>query len=291
MTAEKVALGKLLYFDPRLSKNKDISCATCHDPKMAWTEHKATSEGIGGHFGERNSPTVINAAYAPSQFWDGRAATLEEQAVGPIENPIEMGHDMTVLVPMLNDIPEYKKRFQNVFGTDVNEEGIAKAIAAFERTVLSGNSAYDKFKDGDESALTDQQKNGMELFNESCVVCHAPPLFSNYTFMNAGIGMDAEEPDVGRKEVTGNDRDMGKFRVPMLRDVEKTYPYFHDGSAEKLEEAVKIMAQGGIENPNLSPMMKAVKSAELSEEDQKDIVAFLKSLNGEYPMPDPPELP
>jgi cytochrome c peroxidase len=289
MTAEKVELGKLLYFDKRLSADGTVSCATCHDPQMAWTEHKPTSEGIGGQFGGVNSPTVINSAYATSQFWDGRAATLEEQALGPIENPIEMGHSLPEMIGQLNELEGYKERFQKVFGTDVTEEGIAKAIAAFERTVLSGNSPYDKFMAGDEDALTEAQKRGMELFNNTgCADCHTPPLFSSYEFYNAGVGMDKDPPDEGRKAVTGNEEDMGAFRVPMLREVANTHPYFHDGSAATLEEAVALMAGGGIDNPNLSIMLQAVGEAELSEQDQKDLVEFLKALSGEFPIVEPP---
>lgn len=158
MTFEKVELGKLLYFDKRVSKDGAVSCATCHDPKMAWTEHEPTSTGITdaeGHpqVGQRNSPTVINAAYATSQFWDGREPTLEKQAVGPVGNPIEMGHSMEAVLAAFSKIPGYQQRFQEVFGTDVTEDGFAKAIAAFERTVLSGNSPYDKYTENkDESA-------------------------------------------------------------------------------------------------------------------------------------------
>ena len=205
MTAEKIELGKMLYFDKRVSKDGTVSCATCHDPKMAWAEHTPTSKGIGDQkVGQRNSPTVINAAYATEQFWDGRAKTLEEQALGPVGNPIEMGHSMAAVVEHFSKIPGYQERFQKVFGTGVTEEGFAKAIAAFERTVLSGNSPYDKFMAGDEEALTDAQKRGMELFDETdCATCHTPPLFSNYRFYNAGVGMDKEKPDEGRKAVTG----------------------------------------------------------------------------------------
>lgn len=292
MTDEKIELGKMLYFDKRLSKDETIACATCHDPKMAWTEHRATSKGINDQVGGANSPTVINAAYAPAQFWDGRAASLEEQALGPIENPIEMGHKLDDLVPQLNEIAGYKERFQKVFGTDVTKEGIAKAIAAFERTVLSGNSPYDKFKAGDETALNDAQKKGMELFDDlGCSSCHAPPIFSNYKYYNAGVGSDKETPDEGRKAVTGDDKDMGKFRVPMLREVENTGPYFHDGSCDTLEKAVAMMAGGGIANENLSVLLKGIGSKEVSAEDQANIVEFLKALSGEFPVIEPPELP
>lgn len=292
MTVEKVALGKMLYFDKRLSSDGTISCATCHDPKMAWAEHEPTSTGINKQVGGRNSPTVINAAYATSQFWDGRAASLEEQALGPVENPIEMGHKMEAVVEAFAKIPAYQEQFKKVFGRDINKEDFARAIAAFERTVLSGNSPYDKFKAGEENALSEAQKRGMETFEDAgCSVCHTPPLFSNYRFYNAGVGADKEKPDPGRKEVTGRDSDMGSFRVPALREAANTGPYFHDGSAKTLEEAVALMAAGGKDNPNLSSMMKAVREAELTAEDQKDLVEFLKALSGEFPVVEPPQLP
>ncbi len=292
MTADKVELGKMLYFDKRLSKDATVSCATCHDPKMAWTEHEPTSTGIGGQKGGANSPTVINAAYATTQFWDGRAKSLEEQALGPIENPIEMGHSLPEMIGQLNELGAYKDQFQKVFGTEITSEGIAKAIAAFERTVLSGNSPYDKFTAGDESALNDAQKRGLELFKKSgCPDCHTPPLFSSYEFYNAGVGMDKEKPDEGRKAVTGKDEDLGAFRVPALREVANTGPYFHDGSCATLEAAVALMAAGGKDNPNWSEMFESVRDAKLTEQDQKDLVEFLKALSGEYPIVEPPALP
>jgi cytochrome c peroxidase len=291
MTPEKIELGKLLYFDTRMSKDGTISCATCHDPKMAWAEHTPVSDGIGHQKGARNAPTVINAAYATSQFWDGRAKTLEDQAVGPVENPIEMGHTMTAVVAHLATIPEYRERFQKVFGTGVTKEGFAKAIAAFERTVLSGDSPYDRFIQGDKNALSDAQKRGEELFRDNCASCHTPPLMSNYRFFNAGVGSDKPQADEGRKKVTGKESDRGKFRVPALRDVADTYPYFHDGSAAKLEDAVALMAVGGKDNPNLSEMLKSVREANLGAKEQKDLVEFLKALSGKYPVVEPPAQP
>ncbi len=287
MTAEKVALGKKLYFDKRLSKDGTISCATCHDPEMAWAEHSPTSKGIKGQMGGANSPTVINSAYGTTQFWDGRAASLEEQALGPIENPIEMGHKLEAMIADLSKVADYTEAFQKVFGTGVTKEGIAKAIAAFERTVLSGNSPYDKFMAGQKDAMNAAQRRGWELFNEThCSTCHSPPVYSSYRFYNAGVGMDKDPPDKGRQAVTKKESDLGKFRTPMLRDVANTGPYFHDGSVEKLEDAVALMAGGGKDNPNLSSMMKAVREAKLTEENQKDIVEFLKALSGEFPGKD-----
>jgi len=294
MTAAKVELGKLLYFDKRVSSDGTVSCATCHDPTMAWAEDRKTSAGVAddeGHpqIGERNSPTVINTAYAKELFWDGRSDSLEDQAVGPVDNPIEMGSSMEDVVHKFAEIPGYEERFQEVFGTGVTKDGFAKAVAAFERTILSGNSPYDQFENGDESALTEQQQNGMELFMDNCAVCHAPPVFSNWQYHNAGIGMDAEEPDAGRMDVTGKQRDKGKFRVPHLREIEHTAPYFHDGGTATLEEAVALMATGGKDNENLSVIFRGLQSSPLDEQQQADLVAFLKALSGEFPVMDPPK--
>jgi len=293
MTPEKVELGKMLYFDKRVSMDGSVSCATCHDPTMAWAEREPTSTGIRKQVGGRNSPSVINAAYAPRQFWDGRAATLEEQATGPVENPIEMGHSMTALVEQLSKIPGYQERFQKVFGTGVTKEGFAKAIAAFERTVLSGDSPYDRFQAGDRQALTEAQKRGLKLFTEAgCDDCHKPPLFSSFDYYNAGVGMDKPKPDDGRRAVTKKDDDTGAFRVPALREVANTAPYFHDGSAKTLEEAVALMAAGGKDNPHRSAdMLDVVREKKLTAEDQKDLVAMLKALSGKYPIIEPPALP
>lgn len=291
MTVEKVELGKMLYFDTRVSKDGTISCATCHDPAMAWAEHSATSEGIHKQRGGRNSPTVINAAYASTQFWDGRADSLEAQAVGPVANPIEMGHTMGDVIERFAKIPGYVERFQKVFGTGVTEQGFAQAVAAFERTVLSGDSPYDRYMAGDKAALNDAQKRGLELFDKHCAQCHKPPVFSSFRFMNAGVGMNQPKPDEGRKAVTKDDSDLGKFRVPALREVANTAPYFHDGSAAKLEDAVALMAVGGKENAGLSSMLKSVREAKLTADNQKDLVAFMTALSGKFPVIEPPKMP
>jgi len=292
MTPEKIELGKLLYFDKRLSKDGTVSCATCHDPEKGWAERTPVSTGIKGQKGPVNAPTVINAAYMKAMFWDGRMDTLEQQALGPIENPKEMGHSMPDLVKQLAKVQDYEKQFQAVFGTTVTKEGVAKAIAAFERTILSGNSPYDKFKAGDQSALNEAQKRGLDVFTDNCAVCHAPPVFSNSGYYNAGIGMDKTPPDEGRKAVTKKDSDLGKFRVPHLREIANTAPYFHDGSATTLEEAVEVMASGGKDNPNLSAVLKGVGAAKLTAENKKDLVEFLKAISPKnYPIIKPPQSP
>jgi cytochrome c peroxidase len=279
---EKAELGWLLYFDKRLSGDGTVSCASCHDPKNGFTDGQAFSKGIRNQLGGRSAPTVINRAYSLEQFWDGRAKTLEDQAKGPIANPIEMGHAHAECEKCIAGIPGYRKRFKEVFGTDkVTIDHIAKAIATFERTVLSGNSAYDKFKAGDKNALTDSQKRGMEIFfsnNARCDSCHEGVNFTNGTYANIGIGMDKPIPDLGRFIVTQKEEEKGAFKTPTLRDVAHTGPYMHDGSMKTLEEVVEHYNKGGIKNQWLH---QDIRPLNLKDQDKKDLVEFLRALNGE----------
>ncbi|MEZ6049118.1 MAG: cytochrome-c peroxidase [Planctomycetaceae bacterium] len=208
-TPEKIELGKLLYFDPRLSRNNDISCATCHDPKKGWSNGEPNASGFEGKRGDRNSPTVINSAYYTTQFWDGRAATLEHQALGPIANPIEMNMTLDEAIGRLKKSKGYQERFQQVFGTEPNEEGVAKAIAAFERTVLSGDAPYDKFVAGDKTALSEAAQRGLKLFKgaANCAACHSGPSFTDSAFHNLGVGVkEGKNTDVGRFAVSNSGR-------------------------------------------------------------------------------------
>jgi cytochrome c peroxidase len=297
VTAQKVALGHMLFFDTRLSGDNTIACANCHNPQMGWTIRSANAMGVKDEdgkdqFGDRNTPTIINAAYYEEHFWDGRAPGLEAQATGPIQNPIEMGQEMGALIEELKAVPEYVDKFKEAFDAEISEETIAKALASFERTIISGNSPYDKFKAGDDAALNAVQQRGLELFESvGCSFCHEPPEFSNHQYHNAGVGMNEEKVDEGRKNVTKKDSDLGKFRVPEIRNVEMTGPYFHNGSAKTLEDAVAVMAGGGIDNPNLSPVLKAVRDAELTDEDKAALVEFLKALTGDYPVLEAPAIP
>jgi cytochrome c peroxidase len=286
----KVNLGRQLYFDGRLSANNEISCATCHDPKTGWAGHDATDTGVGGRVGNRNSGTIVNSGYMKYQFWDGRAASLEEQALGPIHNPVEMGETLENVVRKLNAIPGYKRQFQEVFHSDVTTDGIAKAIAAFERTIVSGPSPYDRFVEGDKKALSAEALRGMEIFNGkgTCVACHNGPLFSDQSFHNLGIGMDAVNPDVGREAVTKDQKDRGKFKTPGLRNVANTYPYMHDGQTPTLEAVIELHNKGGIPNSNLDPLIKPLG---LTDAEKKDLVSFLKSLTGSEPALNAPKLP
>lgn len=279
---EKAELGWLLYFDKRLSCDNTVSCASCHDPRHAFTDGQAVSTGVRGQKGGRNAPTVINRAYSLLQFWDGRAASLEEQAKGPIANPIEMDLSHEACIKKLRAIPGYRQRFKAVFGTEeFTIDHVAKAIATFERTVLSGNSAYDRFKAGDKAALTESQQNGMNIFFSNkarCDSCHEGINLTNGKFANIGIGMDKPNPDLGRYLVTKREEDKGAFKTPTLRDIARTAPYMHDGSLKTLEEVVEHYNKGGIPNKWLH---QDVRKLDLTDKEKKDLVEFLKALNGE----------
>ncbi|HUG71460.1 MAG TPA: cytochrome c peroxidase [Pirellulaceae bacterium] len=292
LTKAKIELGKQLYFDPRLSCDDTVSCASCHDPKQGWSNGDQFATGVRGQRGGRSAPTIINAGYSYFQFWDGRAEQLEGQALGPVQNPIEMDMKLDDCVGKLNAIDGYRQQFQEIFGTDVTAEGIAKAIASFERTILSGNAPYDKFKAGDENALSEGAERGRKLFfgRANCSSCHAGPNFSDFAFHNIGIGMDKDEPDVGRFSETKLLGDRGSFKTPTLREIARTAPYMHDGSLKTLEDVVDYYNKGGHANPQLDEELFPLK---LTAEQQADLVAFLKEgLSSEdYPDIEPPVLP
>lgn len=299
-SAAKAELGWLLYYDKRLSSDGTVACASCHDPKFAFTDGKAVSTGIGGQTGGRSAPTVINRAYSLAQFWDGRAPTLEEQAKGPIANSIEMTSAKEAqeahaqCVERLRKIAQYRLRFLDVFGTEqFTIDHVAKAIATFERTVLSGNSPYDRHINGDEKALTPAQKRGMELFfgnKTKCTACHEGISFTNGMFANVGIGMDKPAPDLGRFKITGREEEKGAFKTPTLREIANTAPYMHDGRFKTLEEVVDHYNKGGIKNPWLH---QDIKPLDLTPPEKEDLVEFLKALSGEgwQHLKPPAELP
>lgn len=290
ITKGKVELGMQLYFDTRLSADNTVSCATCHNPAVGFGDGEATSTGIGKQKGGRNAPTVLNATYNDSQFWDGRAASLEEQALGPIQNPIEMGFTLEGVVKRLNGIYGYKVQFQEIFNTDVTADGIAKAIASFERTILSGGSRWDDFNHGDENALPDSAKRGLELFNGKalCSSCHLGFNLTDNSFHNIGVGMNKPEPDLGRYNVTKTAKDRGSFKTPTLRDIERTAPYMHDGSVKTLADVIEFYNKGGEANEWIDPKLKPLN---LTKEEKSDLLSFLKELNGLPILLDLPVLP
>lgn len=310
LTRAKVELGRQLYFDPRLSA-EDISCASCHNPDEGFAHHARFGIGIKKLEGNRNSPISYNRILSDKQFWDGRAASLEEQAKGPIANPIEMGNTHDACVGCLAGIEGYKIQFEKIFGEPVNIDNVAEAIASFERTLVSGPSPYDyqkaldafagqdleSLKEDDPELYAEYEKakaaaaehpmsesalRGMKIyFSEkgNCSACHVGPNLTDELYYNIGVGMDAEKPDLGRYEISKDEKDKGAFKTPTIRNVEFSAPYMHDGSQKTLEEVVEWYAKGGHPNPHLHAR---IKKLDLTDQDKADLVAFMKSTSGAF---------
>lgn len=296
ITPDKVALGKKLYFDPRLSKDGSVSCNSCHDLAAAGADDKPVSTGVGGAQGTRNSPTVWNSAFHSAQFWDGRAGSLEEQAKGPLINPVEMAMpSLDAVVQRVKSIPGYVAEFDKVFGkSSVTIDNIAKAIATYERTLVSNNSKFDNFRFLDKTALNESEWSGFSTFRQvGCMQCHMGPDFSGPPPLARGQGFYQKFPkftdnryvpqyklldDQGRYSATQQESDRHVYRVPSLRNVAKTAPYFHNGSVASLDEVVRVCGLAG-------------NNRELEAGEVRDIVAFLNSLSGEFPKQTPPKLP
>lgn len=277
-----VELGKKLYFDPRLSKSGFISCNSCHNLSMGGTDNLKTSIGHNWHQGPINAPTVLNSSMNVAQFWDGRAKDLQAQAGGPIANPGEMASNHALAVEVLQSIPAYVSEFKSTFGNDkVTIEEVTKAIAAFEETLVTPNSRFDKWLKGDKKALTANELAGYKLFKDSgCVACHNGPAVGGNSFQKLGVvePYKTSNPAQGRVAVTGQDADRFNFKVPTLRNVELTYPYFHDGAANTLKEAVETMGRVQL-------------GKKFTDDENAKIVAFLKSLTGDQPNFKLPILP
>ncbi|MCU7915570.1 MAG: cytochrome-c peroxidase [Candidatus Thiodiazotropha sp. (ex Gloverina cf. vestifex)] len=278
----QVELGKKLYFDPRLSKSGFISCNSCHNLSMGGTDNLKTSIGHNWQQGPINAPTVLNSSLNVAQFWDGRAADLKAQAGGPIANPGEMAFTHTLAINVLTSIPEYVMEFKQVFGTDkITIDEVTQAIAEFEKTLVTPNAPFDQWLLGNKEALSANQLAGYKLFKESgCVACHNGEAIGGNSFQKMGImePYQAKSPAEGLSAVTGKDTDRFKFKVPTLRNVEMTYPYFHDGEAETLTEAVDVMGRLQL-------------GKKFTEAENMQIVAFLKSLTGDQPAFQMPILP
>ncbi len=277
----KVKLGEQLYFDGRLSKNGAVSCAFCHTPGLGFADPKQVSIGVGGKRGGRQAPTVYNTGFNPVHFWDGRAGSLEEQAIGPIINPVEMAETHENVVDKLNNIQGYVEQFQAVFGTTVNMQGIAEAIAAYERTIISTNSAFDQYILGDKTAMSTEAQQGMALFKGKarCILCHNGSNFTDNQFHNLGVPqVGPMKEDLGRYYVTQRPEDKGAFKTPTLRSIDETAPYMHDGAFKTLEEVVDFLNLGGGQNPYLSPLMMPLG---LSKDEKTQLIVFLMALKGE----------
>ena len=291
-TAETIALGRKLFYDTRLSKDNTLSCASCHNPNLGFTDGRVVSLGVAGTPGVRNAPSLLNAAYGTTQFWDGREPDLEKQSADPIANPIEMNQSHDVFVGKIQKDPAYQAEFAKAFGPGpITLDLIEKSLASFERTLLSGNSPFDQYEyGGNKHALSPSAIRGLAIFRDpkkgNCVVCHAmgdkSSLFTNYTFHNIGEGVNGEGDltDLGRYTQTHLEVDKGKFKTPSLRNVALTAPYMHDGSQKTLQQVVTFYVGGGNSNPNLDHDIKVLK---LSAQERADLVAFLESLTGEMP--------
>ncbi|HEX5270392.1 MAG TPA: cytochrome c peroxidase [Gemmataceae bacterium] len=278
LTEARVRLGRRLFFDPVLSADNSVACASCHEPEHGFAGREARSRGIGGRRTERRAPTLLNRAYGTTFFWDGREATLEEQALRPIENPSEMGSTVAAALERLRASKDYREQFDAAFADGATPANLGRALASFERVLLRGDSPVDRFRrQGKHDALNAQQRHGLWLYESKgrCWRCHTGGNFSDERFHNTGVSWGKEPIDPGRHAVTKKDEDRGKFKTPTLRGVALTGPYMHDGSIETLEEVVEFYNRGGTANPNLDP---AVGALDLSKEEVRDLVAFLKAL-------------
>jgi len=292
VTPEKVRLGRWLFYDPRLSADGTVACATCHRPEQAFSETEPVSVGVHGRKGTRKAPPILNAAFPiyPVFFWDGRASSLLEQGKGPMLNPVEMGMTPEGIVRSVRAAAGYGKYFEAAFGDErIDLDRVAEAIAAYEATRLSGNAPYDRFDAGDASALSPMEQLGRELFfgRAACNQCHLGFNFTDSKFHNLGVGFRPPAPgadpqsgfaDRGRAGVTGRDEDTGAFKTPTLRDLSRRAPYMHDGSVATLREVVELYRRGGVKNPWLSPEVKPI---ELTPREVDALVAFLGALDGE----------
>ena len=335
LTRAKIELGRQLYFDTRLSSNNTISCASCHDPAFGFAKDTQFGVGVDGQEGNRNSPVAYNRILSGPQFWDGRAESLEAQAVGPIANPIEMANTHEACVKTLKDIDGYVQQFEAVFADGVSIDNVGKALATFERAIVTGPAPWDyyqevasfekSFADDLEYVKDEQAKDEPELDEEDvdlwdeytklkeplvahpisesairggklffsdksgCTACHLGANFADEKYHNLGVGMDAEEPDLGRFSETNDEKDRGAFKTPTVRNVSQSAPYMHDGSQKTLLEVVEWYAKGGHPNPLLS---EKVKKLDLTEQDKNDLVAFMaEGLLGEFPQVEQGRLP
>jgi cytochrome c peroxidase len=276
----RVALGRRLFTDPLLSVDRSVSCASCHRPSHAFSDTVARSSGSHGRAGPRNAPSLLNAAYRDAFFWDGRATSLEEQVLQPIQDSLEMDLPMDQLVARLRADGAYRATFRREFGEEPNPKGIALALASFVRTLRSGDAAIDRFRNGDSTALSPLARRGFQLFvgRAGCSACHLGPLLSDGDFHNTGVAWrDGSWRDLGRFVVTRDSADRGAFKTPSLRNVARTAPYMHDGSIATLDAVIDFYDRGAGRNPNLDPVVRPLR---LTPEERRSLLAFLESLSG-----------
>lgn len=277
VTAAGFALGRQLFYDPALSRDGSIACASCHQPFAAFAHYDhAVSHGIDSRNGKRNAPGLFNLAWLPQLMWDGAAHHLELQPLGPLSNPVEMDQDLPGLIERLRGDQAYRQRFAAAFGSpDIDSQRLLKALAQFTGTLVSAGSHYDRYIRGDRQALTTLEQQGLASFRSHCASCHAEPLFSDFSYR--GNGLDAEAPDAGRAIVSGRAEDRGHFRVPSLRNLGLTPPYMHDGRYDTLEQVVDHYRQGIVDGPALDPLLRG--GLAIGEPERGALLAFLRSLD------------
>ena len=274
----KIALGRQLFFDKRLSLDETIACASCHDPQKAFTDQLPKSKGINGQLSERNAPSILNAAFLKTAMFDAHLASLELQAIVPIQETAEMGHNMKLLIQKLRKIPEYQAAAQSIFNRDFDAYVLTRSIAAFERSLLSMNAPFDRYLAGEKKALTADQKAGWKIFSEKlyCTQCHPAPYFTTYVAANNGLYASYEgKSDQGRFRIHHDSTDIGKFKIPSLRNIPLTYPYMHDGSFQSLEQVLAHYQKGAAKNPLQDAR---ITSFILSPTEKKQLLAFFDAL-------------
>ncbi|HEX2271463.1 MAG TPA: cytochrome c peroxidase [Pyrinomonadaceae bacterium] len=288
MTPEKVALGKQLFFDERLSIDGSKSCYSCHVCEKGLTDGLPKAIGAMNKQLPRSSPTLWNIGYHKEFYWDGRSPSLEKQAMAAwVGGNMGVGDKVNEVVARINALQGYREQFQKVFQSDATADNMMKAIAAFERTIISGNTAWDRYRAGDNTAISESAFRGWNIFQTiKCNQCHDGVLFTDQQYHNVGIGMDQPNPDLGRFVATKKPEDTGAFKTPTLRDIAKSAPYFHDGSAKTLEEAVDIMLAGG--KPNQYLDRKNLQPQRVLPEQREDLLNFLRSLNVDCNLKKPP---
>jgi cytochrome c peroxidase len=280
LTPAKIALGQRLFNDYRLSDDETVACKSCHESDHAYADQRPASLGINGRHGTRRVPRIINRGYGSAFFWDGRASTLEEQVVQPISNPNEMGMTVDQAVDRIKKDRSYRKDFKRAFKSKPTSQNLAQALASYVRSILSGNSPYDRYMNGDTTALTSGQERGLELFKgkANCIACHSGPNFTDEQFHNTGIGWRVDSyDDDGRFTVTHNQADRGAFKTPTLRDAANSPPFTHQGRLSTLKDLVDFYNAGGNPNPNLDSKLHPLY---LSDQDKKDLIDFLGALSG-----------
>lgn len=287
LTSAKIALGRRLFSDPLLSRDGTLACATCHDPQRAFTDGRPVAVGIRGQIGARSAPTLVNRAYGRSQFWDGRARSLEEQVLEPIVNPKELDLTINEAVERLASAAEYRDQFELAFGRSVNREDLARALASYVRTIVSGDSPLDRYMDGERDALPAQARDGLSIFRGkgNCTACHVGPLLTDEQFHNTGVAWRGGVwRDLGRFGVTGNDADRGAFKTPTLREIARTAPYMHDGSFATLSEVIEFYDRGGNANAFRD---RELRPLDLTDGEKQALLSFLRSLTRDvYEGPD-----